>query len=106
MTDSFGSVDVYARVRGDELVVRPAAEYAGTYVSDEAEATLIAAADGNALVLKRRPDDVIRLSPLYRDAFRGPIGFVRFHRDSCQSDHQPQRHAGSGVGFALSAQDD
>ena len=82
VTDSFGSVDVYARVRGDELVVRPVAEYAGTYVSDEAEATLIAAADGNALVLKRRPDDVIRLSPLYRDAFRGPIGFVRFHRDS------------------------
>ena len=82
VTDSFGSVDVYARVRGDELVVRSAAEYAGTYVSDEAEATLIAAADGNALVLKRRPDDVIRLSPLYRDAFRGPIGFIRFHRDS------------------------
>ena len=82
VTDSFGSVDVYARVRGDELVVRPAAEYAGTYVSDEAEATLIAAADGNTLVLKRRPDDVIRMTPLYRDAFRGPIGFVRFHRDS------------------------
>ena len=82
VTDSFGGVDVYARVQGDELVVRPVAEYAGTYVSDEAEASLIAAADGNVLVLNRRPDDVIRLSPLYRDAFRGPIGFVRFHRDS------------------------
>jgi hypothetical protein len=82
VTDSFGSVDLYARVRGDELVVRPVAEYAGTYVSDEAEVTLVAAVDGNTLVLKRRPDDVIRLSPLYRDAFRGPIGFVRFHRDS------------------------
>ena len=77
MTDSFGSVDVYVRVRGDELVVRPV-EHAGTYVSDEAEATVVAAADGNALVLKRRPDDVIRLSSLYRDAFRGSIGFVRF----------------------------
>jgi CubicO group peptidase (beta-lactamase class C family) len=82
VTDSFGSVEVYVRVRRDEHGERPVAEYAGTYVSDEAETTLTAAADGKTLVLKRRPDDVIRLTPLYRDAFRGPIGFVRFHRDN------------------------
>jgi CubicO group peptidase (beta-lactamase class C family) len=82
VTDEFGSVDRYARVRPDELATRTVAEYAGTYDSDEAEARLVAAVDGDALVLERRPDTVIRLVPLYADAFRGSIGFVRFHRDA------------------------
>ncbi len=80
VTDLFGSVDLYARVRTEELAPRPLAGYAGTYNSDEAETTLVAAVDGDALVLKRRPDSVIRLTPVYADAFRGSIGFVRFHR--------------------------
>jgi len=82
VTDVFGSRDVYAHVRREELVPRPLADYAGTYQSEEAETTLIAALDGDALVLKRRPDAVIRLTPVYADAFRGSIGFVRFHRDA------------------------
>ena len=43
---------------------------------------MIAAVDAGALVLKRRPDTTIRLTPLYADAFYGSIGFVRFHRDA------------------------
>jgi CubicO group peptidase (beta-lactamase class C family) len=82
VTDAFGSRVDYARVRGEELSPRPLAGYAGTYVSDEAETTLVAGVDGDALVLKRRPDTVIRLTPVYADAFRGSIGFVRFHRDA------------------------
>ena len=80
VTDAFGSVDLYARVRAEDLAPRPLAGYTGTYNSDEAETTLIAAVEGDALVLKRRPDSVIRLTPVYADAFRGSIGFVRFHR--------------------------
>jgi CubicO group peptidase (beta-lactamase class C family) len=80
VTDGSGSVDVFARLRSEELAPKPLAGYAGTYNSDEAETTLIAAVEGEALVLKRRPDSVIRLTPLYADAFRGSIGFVRFHR--------------------------
>jgi hypothetical protein len=82
VTDAVGSRTAYARVRGEELSPRPLAGDAGTYVSDEAETTLIAGVDGDVLVLKRRPDTVIRLTPVYADAFRGSIGFVRFHRDA------------------------
>jgi CubicO group peptidase (beta-lactamase class C family) len=52
----------------------------GTYVSDEAELTLTVAIENGGLVLKRRPDTVIRLTPLYQDAFSGAIGTVLFHR--------------------------
>ena len=43
---------------------------------------MIAAVESDVLVLKRRPDTVIRLTPVYADAFRGSIGFIRFHRDA------------------------
>ena len=82
VTDAFGTIDAYARVPAAELAPRPPAEYAGTYESDEAETTMIAAVDAGALVLKRRPDTTIRLTPLYADAFYGSIGFIRFHRDA------------------------
>jgi CubicO group peptidase (beta-lactamase class C family) len=91
VTDVFGSRDVYARVRREELAPRPLAGYAGTFESDEAETSLVSAVDGDILVLKRRPDTVIRLTPVYADAFRGSIGFVRFQRDA----------AGRVVGFSI-----
>jgi CubicO group peptidase (beta-lactamase class C family) len=81
VTDQFGRVDTYARVGQNELAPKPLSDYAATYVSDEAEATMTAAVEGQSLVLKRRPDSVIRLTPVYVDAFDAPIGFVRFHRD-------------------------
>jgi len=65
-------------------VVTPAllAEYAGRYVSDEAEADFTVAADGDVLVLKRRPDAVLKMRPVSRDAFAVPsLGTVTFHRD-------------------------
>ena len=82
VADPFGTIDAYARVPAAELAPRPPAEYAGTYESDEAEATMIAAVDAGALVLKRRPDTTIRLTPMYADAFYGSLGFIRFHRDA------------------------
>jgi len=66
-------------------ITRTAAELeplAGTYVSDEAETTLVAAVVDGALVLKRRPDTVIRLTPLTPDVFTGSIGTVTFRRDA------------------------
>ena len=80
MTDAFGTVDQYALLQGDDLKTRPLADYAGNYDSDEAETTLVAAAENGALVLKRRPDSVIRLTPVYADAFQSSLGFIRFHR--------------------------
>jgi hypothetical protein len=57
------------------------AAYAGEYRSDEAEATYTAAVVDGRLVLRMRPETVIRLNPTYADAFGGPGGaIVRFYR--------------------------
>jgi len=59
------------------------AALAGTYSSDEAETTLVAALDGDTLVLKRRPDTVLRLRPTTTDTFAAPtLGIVKFMRDA------------------------
>jgi CubicO group peptidase (beta-lactamase class C family) len=55
---------------------------AGSYWSDEAETTLTAAVDQGALVLKRRPDTVIKMIPVAPDKFRGSIGTVTFLRNA------------------------
>jgi CubicO group peptidase (beta-lactamase class C family) len=59
-------------------------ELAGTYVSDEAEASMIAAVEDGVLVLKRRPATTIRLTPASSvDAFDAPgLGAVTFRRDA------------------------
>jgi CubicO group peptidase (beta-lactamase class C family)/lysophospholipase L1-like esterase len=54
---------------------------AGTYVSDEAEVTLVVRVHDGTLELVRRPDAVLPLTPLYADAFEGEIGTVIFRRD-------------------------
>ena len=55
---------------------------AGTYWSDEAETMLTAAVDQGALVLKRRPDTVIKMTAIGPDKFRGSIGTVTFIRNA------------------------
>jgi CubicO group peptidase (beta-lactamase class C family) len=85
-TDSFGTIEEY----GYGLAMRPmggdddVAIYAGTYVSDEAETTLTAVVEGGKLVLKRRPDTTIALTPLYTGAFAAGngLGTVIFRRDA------------------------
>jgi CubicO group peptidase (beta-lactamase class C family) len=64
---------------------RPAAAdlaaYAGRYASDEAETTFTIAADGAELVLRRRPDTVLRMRPVEKDVFAVPtLGTITFHR--------------------------
>jgi len=54
----------------------------GEYASDEAEITLKVALEQNGLVIHRRPDAVIPLTPTYRDGFSSEMGSVRFIRDS------------------------
>jgi hypothetical protein len=56
--------------------------YAGEYTSDEAEVTLRVALDGNALVIRRRPDSRFALTPAYKDGFASSLGSVRFLRDA------------------------
>ena len=83
VTDEYGSVETYERAKKVTPTPAQLQELAGTYVSDEAETTLVAAVDGGSLVLKRRPDTVITLTPLYADAFSAPqLGLVIFRRDA------------------------
>lgn len=55
---------------------------AGSYWSDEAETMLVAAVEDNGLVLKRRPDTVMKMTAIGPDTFRGSIGTVTFLRNA------------------------
>jgi CubicO group peptidase (beta-lactamase class C family) len=54
----------------------------GSYWSEEAETMFVAAVDQGALVLRRRPDAVIKLTAIAPDRFRGSIGTVTFLRNA------------------------
>ena len=82
LTDRYGTVDVFTRVDPAKPGAVELQALTGTYVSDESETTLIAAVESEAIVLKRRPDTTIRLTPLYKDAFTGSIGTVIFRRNN------------------------
>jgi CubicO group peptidase (beta-lactamase class C family) len=83
MTDAFGTVDAYERVPPAKPTADQLKEVAGAYVSDEAETTLTVALSGDRLVIKRRPDTTITLTPIYADAFNAPqLGLVIFRRDA------------------------
>lgn len=57
------------------------AAYTGRYASDEAEVEVVVALEGGQLVLKRRPDTVLRMRATARDVFAVPsLGTVTFHR--------------------------
>lgn len=67
---------------GPRLSAAELAAFAGNYWSDEAETMLTAAVDDGTLVLRRRPADVITLSTVGTDKFRGSIGTVTFVRNA------------------------
>jgi CubicO group peptidase (beta-lactamase class C family) len=81
-TDEFGTAERYQRVAAAKPDSHALAAYTGTYTSDEAETMLMAAVENGALVLKRRPDTTLTLTPTYADAFTAPqLGTVIFRRD-------------------------
>ena len=78
-----GTVDLFERVEWVTPSASELLELAGTYSSDEAETVLEVAATGNTLVVKRRPDTIVALRPIYKDAFSGQsLGLVRFRRNA------------------------
>jgi CubicO group peptidase (beta-lactamase class C family) len=83
VTDTYGSVSSYERVSPSDMVFKPLTHYAGAYSSDEAETDVVVEADGDALVIRQRPDTSMRMTPVYADGFTNArLGFVRFHRDA------------------------
>lgn len=67
--------------RFDEASEMTPAPLVGDFWSDEAETMLTVASD-RGLVLRRRPDTVIRLTAIGPDQFRGSIGVITFLRNS------------------------
>jgi CubicO group peptidase (beta-lactamase class C family) len=82
-TDEFGGIEEFGRVAPAKPTPQQLETYAGAYVSDEAETELRAVVENGRLVLKRRPDTTIALTPSYNDAFSaGGLGTVFFRRDN------------------------
>jgi CubicO group peptidase (beta-lactamase class C family) len=83
-TDAFGTVEELARAQPANDTEGQLAALAGTYTSDEAETVLTAVVENHALVLKRRPDTTIQLTPTYANAFTADhgLGTVIFRRDA------------------------
>jgi CubicO group peptidase (beta-lactamase class C family) len=78
----FGSVERFVRASPVRPAVEELRQYAGTYASDEAQATIAVIVEDGSLVLKRRPGSVVRLTPLYADAFSTPaLDTFIFRRD-------------------------
>jgi len=80
-TDTLGEIVRFERVVAGKPGATEMAALAGEYASDEAEVTLRVALEGDRLVIHRRPDAIIALTPNYADGFAGSIGQVRFFRD-------------------------
>ncbi|MBA3270639.1 MAG: beta-lactamase family protein [Acidobacteria bacterium] len=80
LTDAYGSVESYEPTRAAVPTAAELQALAGVYSSAEAEITITVAVENSELVIKRRPDATIRLTPLYSDAFSGQIGTVIFRR--------------------------
>jgi hypothetical protein len=83
-TDAAGTAEEFSRAQAVRYTDEQTAQLSGTYISDEAETTLKAVLENHALVLKRRPDTTIALTPVYPDAFAADhgLGTVVFRRDA------------------------
>lgn len=72
--------NVYEKVEAAKPAERELESMTGEYSSDEAEVTLRVSLEKGRLVIHRRPDTVIPLTPTYRDGFSSSLGSVRFLR--------------------------
>ena len=81
-TNNLGTSEDFERVAPAKPTAAQLRDYLGAFTSNDAETVLTAAIEKDQLVLKRRPDTIITLTPLYADAFRGSIGTVIFRRDA------------------------
>jgi CubicO group peptidase (beta-lactamase class C family) len=58
--------------------------YAGEYYSPDTETSFTVVVEGERLVLRRRPDGSMPLTPVYPDAFNSQVGLIRFVRTNGQ----------------------
>ncbi len=75
-----GEVIAFDRVEPAHPSAADLAGLAGEYSSDEAELTLRVAVEDGKLVIHRRPDTKIALTPAFVDGFTSELGGIRFLR--------------------------
>lgn len=82
LRDEFGAISQYRSMARFLPTIEELQNFAGEYVSDEADATyIVALRDGQlTMALRGRPDEAFPLSPAYRDAFTIADTLVRFLR--------------------------
>ena len=82
-TNEHGLAETYERVERSKPTSDTWRPYLGAYQSDESETVLTVAIEDGKLVLKRRPDATMALTPLYADAFSGQgLGTIIFRRNA------------------------
>jgi hypothetical protein len=82
VSDRYDIVE-YERVPEAKPTLEELPTLAGTYESGEAETTFVVAIEGDALVMRQRPDRRVPLTPIYKDAFVAPpLGMVIVRRDA------------------------
>jgi hypothetical protein len=82
VTDEFGTFDVFDRVEPAQPGLDQLQTLVGRYTSAELETTLDVVVAGERLVIRRRPDFVAPLTPVWADGFSSPLGWVIFARDA------------------------
>ena len=82
VTDEFGTSDVFDRIDPVKPDLEALKAFAGRYVSDEIETTMDVSLQGDRLVIRRRPDFVAPLTPVWSNGFSSPLGWVIFARDA------------------------
>jgi CubicO group peptidase (beta-lactamase class C family) len=81
-TDPLGIESVYRREAGVAPDAAQLGELAAAYASADAETSITVAVEAGALVIRQRPATVLKLEPVYRDAFRQGRDLVIFRRDA------------------------
>jgi CubicO group peptidase (beta-lactamase class C family) len=82
VTDEFGTTDVFDRMEPARPDLEALKVLTGRYVNDEIETAMEIALQGDRLVIRRRPDFVAPLTPVWSNGFSSPLGWVIFARDA------------------------
>jgi hypothetical protein len=103
LTSASGEVGIFRHETPATPKPEDLTQYAGTYASEEAGATLIASVKGGFLVITPadRPSAQQVLNGVFKDGFMRPGGLVRFLRDGEGQGHRPALRGRPSLGPAV-----
>lgn len=81
LDEGSGVITTFDRATPVQPTEAQLAPLVGSYTSDDAEVSLRVELRDGLLEIRRRPDAVFRMSPIYQDAFESDLGTIIFRRD-------------------------